>query len=126
MMSTAATAGTLKSKKESLSKPKPVIFSGIQPTGQPHLGNYLGAVSNWVALQEEAHAAQETLLFSIVDLHAITLPQDPVKLRKERREMAVTLLACGIDPEKCILFEQSKVKKNQSHLVKGNFLLTVR
>ncbi|KAI1309328.1 Tryptophan--tRNA ligase, mitochondrial [Mortierella claussenii] len=90
-------------------KEKPIIFSGIQPTGQPHLGNYLGAISNWVTLQEQAHHAEETLLFSIVDLHAITVPQDPKKLRKERREMAITLLACGIDPEKCILFEQSKV-----------------
>ncbi|KAG0083621.1 Tryptophan--tRNA ligase, mitochondrial, partial [Podila epicladia] len=90
-------------------QPKPVIFSGIQPTGQPHLGNYLGAISNWVTLQEQAHDANETLLFSVVDLHAITMPQNPDKLRKERREMAVTLLACGIDPKKCILFEQSKV-----------------
>ncbi|GJJ73194.1 tryptophanyl-tRNA synthetase [Entomortierella parvispora] len=106
---TTVAAGTSSSKKGSHLKPKPVIFSGIQPTGQPHLGNYLGAISNWVALQEQAHAAQETLLFSIVDLHAITLPQDPAKLRKERREMAITLLACGIDPEKCILFEQSRV-----------------
>ncbi|KAF9116963.1 Tryptophan--tRNA ligase, mitochondrial [Mortierella sp. AM989] len=96
------------------SKPKesPITFSGIQPTGQPHLGNYLGAVSNWVALQEQAHRAKETMLFSIVDLHAITLPQDPVKLRKEKRDMAITLLACGIDPKKCILFEQSKVPEH--------------
>ncbi|KAF9208827.1 hypothetical protein BGZ49_007383 [Haplosporangium sp. Z 27] len=93
------------------SKPKeiPITFSGIQPTGHPHLGNYLGAISNWVTLQEQAHQAKETVLFSIVDLHAITLPQDPEKLRKEKREMAITLLACGIDPKKCILFEQSKV-----------------
>ncbi|KAF9433241.1 Tryptophan--tRNA ligase, mitochondrial, partial [Entomortierella beljakovae] len=93
------------------SKPKntPIIFSGIQPTGHPHIGNYLGAISNWVTLQEEAHKAKETVLFSIVDLHAITLPQNPDVLRKERREMAITLLACGVDPSKCILFEQSKV-----------------
>ncbi|KAG0321892.1 Tryptophan--tRNA ligase, mitochondrial [Dissophora globulifera] len=90
-------------------KEKPIIFSGIQPTGQPHLGNYLGAISNWVTLQEQAHHDNETLIFSIVDLHAITLPQDPKKLRKERHEMAATLLACGIDPKKCILFEQSRV-----------------
>ncbi|KAF9966256.1 hypothetical protein BGZ70_002874 [Mortierella alpina] len=90
-------------------KPKPIILSGIQPTGQPHLGNYLGAISNWVALQEQAHLDNETLLFMVVDLHAITLPQNPDQLRKERRELAITLLACGIDPKKCILFEQSKV-----------------
>ncbi|KAF8924927.1 Tryptophan--tRNA ligase, mitochondrial [Dissophora ornata] len=97
------TASTAKPKE------KPIIFSGIQPTGQPHLGNYLGAISNWVALQEQAHKDNETLLFSIVDLHAITLPQNPDKLRRERHDMAITLLACGIDPEKCILFEQSRV-----------------
>ncbi|KAF9915690.1 Tryptophan--tRNA ligase, mitochondrial, partial [Lobosporangium transversale] len=99
-----------KENKESKGKKnKSIIFSGIQPTGQPHLGNYLGAISNWVKLQEQAHHANETLLFSVVDLHALTMPQDPKKLRKERREMAITLLACGIDPKKCILFEQSKV-----------------
>ncbi|KAF9324786.1 Tryptophan--tRNA ligase, mitochondrial [Linnemannia elongata] len=96
-------------KSTSKPKEKPIIFSGIQPTGNPHLGNYLGAVSNWVQLQEQAHIDQETLLFSIVDLHAITMPQDPSKLREDRRNMAITLLACGIDPKKVVLFEQSKV-----------------
>ncbi|KAF9357155.1 Tryptophan--tRNA ligase, mitochondrial [Mortierella sp. NVP85] len=91
------------------SKERPIIFSGIQPTGQPHLGNYFGAISNWITLQEQAFQDKETVLFSIVDLHAITMPQDPEKLRRERREMAITLLACGVDPKKCILFEQSKV-----------------
>ncbi|KAG0237028.1 Tryptophan--tRNA ligase, mitochondrial [Mortierella sp. GBA43] len=94
----------------SQSKERSIIFSGIQPTGQPHLGNYMGAISNWVALQEQAHLDQETVLFSIVDLHALTMPQDPDKLRREKREMAITLLACGIDPKKSILFEQSKSK----------------
>ncbi|KAF9324591.1 Tryptophan--tRNA ligase, mitochondrial [Podila minutissima] len=107
--STQKTKDTQGSSNKSKPQPKPVIFSGIQPTGQPHLGNYLGAISNWVTLQEQAHDANETLLFSVVDLHAITMPQNPDKLRKERREMAITLLACGIDPKKCILFEQSKV-----------------
>lgn len=96
-------------KSTSKRKEKPIIFSGIQPTGNPHLGNYLGAISNWVQLQEQAHLDQETLLFSIVDLHAITMPQDPSKLREDRRNMAITLLACGIDPKKVVLFEQSKV-----------------
>ncbi|KAG0297344.1 Tryptophan--tRNA ligase, mitochondrial [Dissophora globulifera] len=100
-------------------KEKPIIFSGIQPTGQPHLGNYLGAISNWVTLQEQAHHDNETLIFSIVDLHAITLPQDPKKLRKERHEMAATLLACGIDPKKCILFEQSRSKLGVTKGVKS-------
>ncbi|KAK3841002.1 MAG: hypothetical protein J3R72DRAFT_161614 [Linnemannia gamsii] len=110
-LTTQSPTTTPKKPSSSTSKPKekPIIFSGIQPTGQPHLGNYLGAISNWVNLQEQAHLNQETLLFSIVDLHAITMPQDPKKLREERRNMAITLLACGIDPKKCILFEQSKV-----------------
>ncbi|KAF9901739.1 Tryptophan--tRNA ligase, mitochondrial [Linnemannia zychae] len=103
------TTKTPSSSSSSKPKDKPIIFSGIQPTGQPHLGNYLGAISNWVTLQEQAHIDQETLLFSIVDLHAITMPQDPKRLREEKRNMAITLLACGIDPKKCILFEQSKV-----------------
>ncbi|KAG0374280.1 Tryptophan--tRNA ligase, mitochondrial [Mortierella sp. AD032] len=110
-LTTQSPATTPKKPSSTTSKPKekPIIFSGIQPTGQPHLGNYLGAISNWVNLQEQAHLNQETLLFSIVDLHAITMPQDPKKLREEKRNMAITLLACGIDPKKCILFEQSKV-----------------
>ncbi|KAF9123335.1 Tryptophan--tRNA ligase, mitochondrial [Mortierella sp. 14UC] len=106
---TSSTTPTNKKTSSSKPKEKPIIFSGIQPTGQPHLGNYLGAISNWVNLQEQAYIDQETLLFSIVDLHAITMPQDPKRLREERRNMAITLLACGIDPKKCILFEQSKV-----------------
>ncbi|KAG0232678.1 Tryptophan--tRNA ligase, mitochondrial [Actinomortierella wolfii] len=91
---------------------KPIILSGIQPTGHPTLGNYLGAISNWVALQEQAHAANELALFMVVDLHALTMPQNPEKLRQERKDMAVTLLACGLDPNKCILFEQSKVPQH--------------
>ncbi|KAF9425543.1 Tryptophan--tRNA ligase, mitochondrial [Podila epigama] len=103
------TDATKSHAKKPKTEPKPIIFSGIQPTGQPHLGNYLGAISNWVTLQEQASEANETLLFSVVDLHAITMPQNPASLRKERRDMAITLLACGINPKKCILFEQSKV-----------------
>ncbi|KAF9104696.1 Tryptophan--tRNA ligase, mitochondrial [Mortierella sp. GBA35] len=110
-LTTQTTPATTGKNSTSSSKPKvkPIIFSGIQPTGQPHLGNYLGAISNWVNLQEQAHLDQETLLFSIVDLHAITMPQNPNQLRNDRRGMAITLLACGIDPNKVILFEQSKV-----------------
>ncbi|KAF9924431.1 hypothetical protein FBU30_005585 [Linnemannia zychae] len=106
-----STQSSTSSAKTPSSKPKekPIIFSGIQPTGQPHLGNYLGAISNWVNLQQQAHLDQETLIFSIVDLHAITMPQNPKRLREDRFNMAATLLACGIDPKKCILFEQSKV-----------------
>lgn len=84
---------------------KRVIFSGIQPTGIPHLGNYLGALSNWVKMQEAAEP-DDTLLFSIVGWHALTLPQDPVTLRSARDDMLATLLAIGLDPERSTLFHQ--------------------
>lgn len=81
------------------------MFSGIQPTGVPHLGNYLGALENWVALQNQ----YPSVLYSIVDLHSITQPQDPAQLRRRILDMAASLLACGIDPERVILFQQSQV-----------------
>ena len=81
------------------------IFSGIQPTGFAHLGNYLGAIRSWVKLQEQC----DNVLYSIVDLHALTVPQEPQKLRDNIRDMAICLLACGVDPDKSILFQQSKV-----------------
>jgi tryptophanyl-tRNA synthetase len=81
------------------------IFSGIQPTGQIHLGNYLGAVSQWVKLQQN----NEDMILSIVDLHSMTLPHDPKTLPNSILEMTATLLACGIDPSKVILFQQSMV-----------------
>ena len=80
------------------------IFSGIQPSGVPTLGNYLGAIRNWVALQD-AHEC----LYCVVDLHAITQFQDPKTLAAATREMAAALIACGIDAEKHILFNQSAV-----------------
>ena len=80
------------------------IFSGIQPTGNLHLGNYLGAIRNWVALQ-----ADYECLYCIVDLHAITVRQDPEELRANTREVAASLLASGIDPEASIVFNQSQV-----------------
>ena len=85
-----------------------VIFSGIQPTGVPHLGNYLGALRQWVKLQNEA-PSNATILYSIVDLHAITARQDPVQLRQWRREMLASLLAVGLDPKRSIIFYQSDV-----------------
>lgn len=81
------------------------VFSGIQPTGVPHLGNYLGALENWVALQHQF----PSVLYSIVDLHSITQPQDPAQLRRGILDMTASLLACGIDPERVILFQQSQV-----------------
>ncbi|KAI6145100.1 hypothetical protein BKA82DRAFT_4170068 [Pisolithus tinctorius] len=84
---------------------KRVVLSGIQPTGIPHLGNYLGALSNWVKLQKTAEP-DDTLLFSIVGWHALTLPQDPAVLRSSRDDMLAVLLAIGLDPERSILFHQ--------------------
>lgn len=80
------------------------IFSGVQPTGNLHLGNYLGAIRNWVALQD-----QYECLFCVVDLHAITVWQDPDSLRKSTREVAAAMIAAGIDAEKHIIFNQSQV-----------------
>ncbi|OAL02659.1 tryptophanyl-tRNA synthetase [Phaeosphaeriaceae sp. SRC1lsM3a] len=88
-----------------------VIFSGIQPTGVPHLGNYLGALRQWVKLQNDA-SPDTTLLFSIVDLHAITIKQDPSELARWRKEMLASLLAVGLDPKRCIIFTQSSVKQH--------------
>ncbi|KAM5161404.1 tryptophan--tRNA ligase, mitochondrial isoform 2-T2 [Callospermophilus lateralis] len=84
------------------------IFSGIQPTGILHLGNYLGAIESWVRLQDE----YDTVLYSIVDLHSITIPQDPTVLRQSILDMTAALLACGINPEKSILFQQSQVSEH--------------
>ncbi len=80
------------------------VFSGVQPTGQLHLGNYLGAIRNWVKLQDSYEC-----LYCVVDLHAITVFQDPKALRASTREVAAALIASGIDPEKSILFNQSRV-----------------
>lgn len=85
----------------------PRIFSGIQPSGELHIGNYLGAVKNWVTLQHEYEA-----IFSIVDYHAITGNYDPASLRRRRHEMAVSLLAAGLDPSVCTLFMQSAVPEH--------------
>jgi tryptophanyl-tRNA synthetase len=84
------------------------IFSGIQPSGQIHLGNYLGAIKQWIALQNEA----EKSIFCIVDLHAITVPQDPAELQKNILSLAALYLAAGIDPEKSALFVQSSLPEH--------------
>ena len=83
------------------------IFSGIQPSGELHIGNYLGAVKNWVQLQH-----QHECIYSIVDYHAITGAYEPDDLRRRTRDMAVSLLAAGLDPEKCTLFVQSMVPEH--------------
>jgi tryptophanyl-tRNA synthetase len=83
------------------------IFSGIQPSGNLHLGNYLGAIKNWVKLQNEFDS-----IFCVVDLHAITVPQDPLELIKKTIEVAKIYLASGIDPEKSKIFIQSHVSEH--------------
>jgi tryptophanyl-tRNA synthetase len=85
----------------------PRIFSGIQPSGELHIGNYLGAVKNWVALQH-----QYECLFCIVNYHAITVPSDAATLRERTEAMAVSLLAAGLDPERCTIFVQSQVPEH--------------
>jgi len=82
------------------------IFSGVQPTGNLHLGNYLGAIKNFVELQNETG---NQCIFCVVDLHAITVKQDPKELKKNIRETAATFVACGIDPTQSIIFNQSMV-----------------
>ena len=79
------------------------ILSGIQPTGTPHLGNYLGAIRNWVANQSDES------LYCVVDLHSLTSEIDPEVLRANTRELFAALIACGLDPERCTLFIQSQV-----------------
>ena len=86
-------------------------FSGIQPTGTLHLGNYLGAVRRWVD-QSRREQAQDRLLYCVVDQHAITLPQAPDTLRQNIRLMTASLLACGLDTKNCILFQQSTVREH--------------
>ena len=81
------------------------IFSGIQPSGSLHLGNYLGAIRHWVRLQESC----SSVVYSVVDLHSLTVHQSPLLLKRNIRSMAVSLLACGVDPHRSILFQQSQV-----------------
>ena len=90
-----------------LDREKKRIFSGVQPTGNLHLGNYLGAIKNWVNLQNNISS-----IFSIVDLHAITVPQEPLKLKSSTHEVAAAIIASGIDIDKSILFNQSSVKEH--------------
>jgi tryptophanyl-tRNA synthetase len=83
------------------------IFSGIQPTGEKHLGNYVGAVRRWVDDQDRGEA-----LFCVVDLHALTVPYDPAQLRESTLRTAAFLMAAGLSPERCILFRQSDVHEH--------------
>jgi tryptophanyl-tRNA synthetase len=85
-----------------------VIFSGIQPTGRKHLGNYIGAIVQYVEGQDRADPA----IYCIVDLHAVTVPYEPGELRERTRDTAAILIAAGLDPERCILFRQGDVQEH--------------
>jgi tryptophanyl-tRNA synthetase len=86
----------------------PVIFSGIQPTGRKHLGNYIGAIKQYVAGQDRGDPA----IYCIVDLHATTMPYDPAELSDRVHDTTAILIAAGLDPERCILFRQGDVKEH--------------
>jgi tryptophanyl-tRNA synthetase len=86
----------------------PVIFSGIQPTGRKHLGNYIGAIKQYVAGQDRGDPA----IYCIVDLHATTMPYEPAELRDRVHDTTAILIAAGLDPERCILFRQGDVKEH--------------
>ena len=88
------------------------IVSGIQPTGNLHLGNYLGAIRNWVRMQDEFTAQGHECLYFLADLHAISMPHVPADLSSNTREMVAALVACGIDPERSILFNQAQVPQH--------------
>src|SRR5919109_4312362 len=85
-----------------------VIFSGIQPTGRKHLGNYIGAIIQYVAGQERADPA----IYCIVDLHAVTVPYEPAELRERTYDTAAILIAAGLDADRCILFRQGDVHEH--------------
>jgi tryptophanyl-tRNA synthetase len=86
---------------------RPRIFSGIQPTGQKHLGNYIGAIRQYVEGQDRGEA-----IYCVVDLHATTVPFDPAELRRQLHDTAAILLAAGLDPERCVFFRQSDVPEH--------------
>jgi tryptophanyl-tRNA synthetase len=83
------------------------VFSGLQPTGNIHIGNYLGALRNWVALQDDYDC-----IYCVVDLHAITVPLDPAEFHQDRQEAAKVLIACGIDPDRSLFYYQSQVPQH--------------
>jgi len=89
--------------------PRARVFSGIQPTGTPHLGNYLGAMRTW---RQQVEANTEETMFCIVDAHAVTVPYDPKELRTNIDDLVLDLIACGLDPEKTTLFVQSDVREH--------------
>ena len=93
---------------------QPRVFSGVQPTGNLHLGNYLGAIKRFVEMQNSHEC-----IYCVVDMHAITLPHDPMELRKATREVTAAFLAAGIDAKKHIVFNQSQVAAHSAAGVRG-------
>ena len=85
----------------------PRVFSGMQPTGNLHLGNYLGAMINWVKMQET-----NDCIYCVVDMHAITMWQEPKALTKATRDVTAAYVACGLDPKRSIIFNQSQVQEH--------------
>ncbi len=102
-----------------MSAPKTRVFSGIQPSGELHIGNWLGAVRTW---KTKVEAGTEDNFYCLVDAHAITVPYEPAELRERIDLMAMDLCACGVDPEKCTLFVQSDVRE---HMELAWYLSTV-
>ncbi|HVF78431.1 MAG TPA: tryptophan--tRNA ligase [Solirubrobacteraceae bacterium] len=100
--------GAAASREGSLSRVAPIIFSGIQPTGRKHLGNYIGAINQYVSGQDRGDPA----IYCIVDLHATTVAHDPAELRERVYDTTAILLAAGLDPDRCILFRQGDVKEH--------------
>ena len=94
-----------------MSRPMPRVLSGIKPTGEIQLGNYLGAVQHWVAAQGDAGSPDQAL-YCVVDLHALTVPWDPATFAQITRRTAMILLAAGLDPDRCTLFVQSHVPQH--------------
>src|SRR5215813_5089196 len=91
-----------------MADPRPIIFSGIQPTGRKHLGNYIGAIRQYVEGQDRGDPA----IYCVVDLHSISVPYDPADLRERVLDTAAILLAAGLDPDRCIFFRQSDVREH--------------
>lgn len=104
-MSAPTTAAN--SAKQATRRERERVFSGIQPSGAPHIGNYLGAIRHWVAEQDVFDN-----IYCVVDLHALTVPQDPKALREHVRQLAAMLFACGLDPQRSTLFVQSHVHEH--------------
>ncbi|RKF62218.1 Tryptophan--tRNA ligase, mitochondrial [Golovinomyces cichoracearum] len=94
-------------RNTSTSSPAKIIFSAIQPTGIPHLGNFLGAMTSWVRLQKEEEF-NTRLIFSVADLHALTTSQNPEVLKENRMQTLASMIAVGLDDERCTIFMQSE------------------